>query len=199
MPTPAPSTRLPWIIIAGTFVVGLAGWAITSASKAPMVRPGDRLLVIGDSLGVGLNKSMAAGTPGAIAYDNISVGGTAIFQWARQSKLDQIRAKAPTVVLVSLGTNDGFMDDPASEAKSLQKLLFELRAMNMRVVWLLPPQVAAPRLDIVRAMVLEQVPARDVIDSEQWPVQLSGDGIHPTGAGYKDWSARIWRELTANR
>jgi lysophospholipase L1-like esterase len=76
--------------------------------------PNERVLVIGDSLGVGVQPLLktAMQARGVADFSGISVGGTNILQWSDNNYKegrDMETALAnfrPTLVLISLGTND---------------------------------------------------------------------------------------------
>jgi len=88
--------------------------ATTSGPTPPIDWPNERVLVIGDSLAVGVTpllrtRMQALGVGG---FSGIAVGGTNILQWsdnnynegkAMEAALAEFR---PTLVLISLGTND---------------------------------------------------------------------------------------------
>lgn len=190
--------------------VGLLYLAHKNSPKVA-VSSGDRVLVAGDSLGVGLQdrlKALAAAE--GIALEGISVGGSAIFQWARQSSsmaghslgTEVILANRPSVVLLSLGTNDSAMGDAGIEGErdDLEKLVSRLCDAGVRVVWLLPPDdVAFPRVGQVKAMIRgSQAASRcGMVFIEPPPGTLDGsyDGIHPRAAGYDLWARYIWQKV----
>lgn len=97
----------------GVLVLASSGTA-SASTLHPIVWSQERVLVIGDSLAVGLNSPLeqALRSSGVAAYRNIAVGGTNILQWSDnnyQQGRDLETALAsfsPTLVLISLGTND---------------------------------------------------------------------------------------------
>ena len=103
--------------------IGLLLYAMSASATVTSSGGGDRLitdwskervLVIGDSLGVGLGLILEDELirKGVGAYHNISLGGSSINQWGRNGyKLNtllrqNLESFKPTLVLISLGTND---------------------------------------------------------------------------------------------
>lgn len=162
--------------------------AVTSPSSPTSPRgagaPARRVLLVGDSLAVGLGP--AARADGATVT---AKGGTVARQWiSRGWFAAALEAARPELVLVSLGTNDatGQIDAGtfAAQAAQLEQLA---RARGARLVWLFPPPMPFS-LDAIRAGL-----SRAEIDVLEPPAGLSrsSDRIHLTPAGYAAW----WRAV----
>lgn len=182
-------------------LLGLAGLASGVTVKSPGPGPGlrsraSRVLLIGDSLAVGLKGPLAvlAGQAG-IPFDGHGIVGTRIDQWAANPKVDDyLAAFKPTHVLVSLGTNDEKVGTgwAAKEAPKLHALLEKLQASGAEIWWIGPPTLPFARegvSELVRSLVPRYFP------SELLSIQRSPDQLHPTGAGYSSWAAQIWKWL----
>lgn len=175
--------------------VGAATLLYVRHRTAPLAEgPGARVALIGDSLAVGLGPALkkladAEGIP--FWYEGHS--GTTPEQWADNVAAAcgtcgaGLHAFQPTVVLVSLGTND-FGRTTVNLAPYLQ---LRDRAKNLpsHVVWIDPPP-----------MTREISAARAAIASLGVPVvHISAlpqvDGVHPTPAGYATWAQHIWSTL----
>jgi len=207
------------VIVAG---VGLAT-AVTPASKRPTVRKGERVLVMGDSLGVGLATPLKALVLDEKALDAsfgaIACGGTACFQYTNpryaggcgscfptsncsttlRKTLDEYK---PSLVLVSFGTNEAFGTvDAATIVQSVKDLVAALRAAGASVIWIGPPKLPARyvnstlRPEIIKAM-RETVAGLDVpyFDSSLLDIPQF-DGIHATPKGYAGWAGAVWQWL----
>jgi len=182
------------------------------SGRDPLIFAGDRIVLCGDSLGVGLRKPMAdLAAADGLEFTGIAVGGTAVFQWAKRRLTiagkpvgtEPIMELSPTVVLVSLGTNDGAMPDASieNERSSVQTFVQTVCGSGARMVWLLPPpEVNVPRL----AHAVEVITGSPAVS--EWgvvfyrtpagSVQLqSADRIHPTAVGYKAWAEDVWAFL----
>ena len=201
-------------------VVASAAGALLLATRSrrkssALVTKADRVVLIGDSLGVGLRKPLAKlAEADGIPFFGQACGGTMIFQWVRQDTTfgpcrfgqQHIRAAEPTVVLISLGTNDAFAqaDQIESERAPLEELLQDIVNMGARPIWIDPPKLqTAPRVPEVMTMIYDSPTGRQAgmphFRSEQLDIPMTGDKIHPTGAGYEAWAANIWKWLRSER
>lgn len=191
-------------IAIGLGVIGLLALASKASSLkgglsgAPAQARPARLLLIGDSLAVGLRAPLAAlAASSGVPFEGHGIVGTRIDQWAGNAKLDQYLATfKPTHVLVSLGTNDENVGTgwAAKEAPKLHALLDKIRAAGAEVLWIGPPSLPFPRVgvsDMVKGLVERYYP------SELLQIERSPDKLHPTLAGYAAWAAQIWKWVTS--
>jgi lysophospholipase L1-like esterase len=171
---------------------------VAAATRRPKITDKTRLLLIGDSMAVGLNTHMRelAADEGVAAYDGKGIVGTRIDQWAHDGWLDdELATFQPTLILVSLGTNDEAMGPGAAEhqAPALEELLGKLRDSGAEIVWIGPPALPFARQG-VSDMARSEAPyyfASETLDIPRGP-----DGLHPTAAGYAGWAGAIWRWLS---
>ena len=174
--------------------VGLAALA----TRRPKITASSRVLLFGDSLAVGLTPQLGqlATEAGVAAYEGHGIVGSHITDWDRSAWLDETLASfQPTLILVSLGTNDEAESPGAAdrEAPRLSALLGKLRATGAEIVWIGPPALPFPRQGVVD-MIRQNVPY--FFDSEQLDIPRSPDGLHPNAAGYAGWAGAIWQWLT---
>ena len=194
---------------------GGAALGLVSLLGPPTLRAGDRVLLIGDSLAVGLAAPLGAlaGDAG-IAFQSLATVGTRIDQWAQNPALPALLASfQPTVVLVSLGTNDSYMQPSPGEdigvrqAPYLEQLLETLEAARPRaIVWLSPPTLPAAAVSLGPVMRLiesehavrfpEIKPRVAFFPSQSLVLPRGPDGIHPTPRGYAAWAGAIFQWLT---
>lgn len=133
---------------------------------------------------------------GVDAYEGKGIVGSRIDQWARDPWLDEeLVAFAPTLILVSLGTNDEALGDGAADrqAEALETLLGKLLHTGAEVVWIGPPALPFPRHG-VSDMIREEAPF--YFASETLDIPRSPDGLHPNAVGYAGWAGAIWRWLS---
>lgn len=205
-----------WTYVAiGAATLGAVG--IVELLSGPTLRPGDRILLVGDSLAVGLSTPLSAlAKDHGIAFQAIAIVGTRIDQWAQSTDLTAVLAAfQPTVVLVSLGTNDAYvMPSPGTsigqrQAPYMEALLTKIEAAHPRaIVWIEPPTLpdAASSLSSVRQLIEAQhaidlpkhIKPRVALFASQrlTIVPRSPDGIHPVVSGYAYWAGKIWQWLT---
>jgi hypothetical protein len=182
------------IILGGLLL--FAGYGIAKSLTAcdPFIKPGARVFLIGDSLAVGLDRFLKKFCASkGIQYASDARSGTAAFQWTRayglQGKLDTLK---PTVVLISLGTNDTAGSLPMERhKKEIQKLISMIKSVGATPFWILPPKLPWKQTysQLVRD---EKIP---VFESESINIPMGPDKIHPTGAGYAGWAGMIWQAL----
>ncbi len=181
--------------------------------SGPTLRPGDRVLLIGDSLAVGLAVPLGAlAKEQKIAFQGIGVSGTRIDQWAKSAALEQaLRTFRPTIVLISLGTNDAYMMPPPDvgirQAPFADELLSKIElALPRAIVWITPPTLPpqARQLASVRELIRAQGatfrprvrPRVSLFPSERLKLARGPDQIHPVASAYAAWAGAIWQWLT---
>lgn len=214
------------VIAAG---VGLLKMASASGAGAAKVRKGERILMMGDSLAVGLSTPMKGLVTDAkdvgAAFASTACGGTATFQYSNSQYqggcydctkgitsncntmlLGSIKAFQPTLVLVSLGTNDAYGKvQPEVIMQAARDLIKLLQAAGARVAWIGPPKLtpvyAYPGgANTLRPEVLAQL-RQTVTDAgipwfESSQLEIPQfDGVHANAKGYAGWAANIWNWL----
>jgi hypothetical protein len=188
-----------WIYVG----LGLAaGYGLVRLIWAPRLKPGEtRLLLVGDSLAVGLApyfRDMAGRE--RVVFASLAKVGTRIDQWAVSSDLRELLTSfRPTVVLVSLGTNDEYLqgaDAVERQRTALAKLInLIMTAGPQHIIWIGPPSLPKASNGIV-PMLKATIPSRDYFPSEALTISRGPDGIHPTARGYAGWAGAIWQWLS---
>jgi len=218
------------VIAAG---VGLLRMANAGGAGAAKVRKGDRLLLMGDSLGYGLSTPMKGLVTDAkelqASFLTTACGGTATFQYTNpqyqggcsagtycpnpsttsscQTMLgNALQSFQPTLVLVSLGTNDAYGTVKADVImQAALDLVKTLQASGARVAWIGPPKLTPVYAydggsNTLRPEIIDQL--RKVLteagvpwfESSQLDIPQT-DGIHANAKGYAGWAANIWNWL----
>lgn len=206
-----PSNRA-WIYAGLGAAVTAVG--LVELTRGPTLRAGDRVLLVGDSLAVGLSVPLGAlAREYGIAFQAIAVVGTRIDQWATSPDLRQALASfKPSIVLISLGTNDAYMMAPpdvyARQKPYLEELLQMIETAQPRsIVWIAPPTLpkAAVSLPRVRALIAEAHaidlpkhlrPRVALYPSDRLLLARGPDQIHPLASGYASWAGALWQWLT---
>lgn len=220
-------TNRAWIYV-GLGAATLTAVGLVELLGAPTLRPGDRVLLVGDSLAVGLSAPL-----GALCQDNgipfqaIATVGTRIDQWAQSQPLtDALTSFQPTIVLISLGTNDAYMlpqpgqDIGARQAPYADQLLSKIEQYPhasdpgtgpRAIVWISPPTLPpaavslGPVMQLIEsehAIALPRIKPRVSFfptQSLNVPVEnlpRGPDGIHPVARGYAIWAGKLWQWLT---
>lgn len=161
-----------------------------------MLAPTDRVLLAGDSLAAGLASPMKkAAEVSGIQFKGHGVVGSRIDEWDSKYIAPDL-GFAPTVVVLSLGTNDMNMFDPtAQQAGHVASLLAKIRGAGARIVWIIPPTM--PFSDKgVRAMV-EGSGADELVHGELLDLPRGADQIHMTPSGYQAFSDAVWAQITS--
>jgi len=194
-------TSKQWIY-AGLALV--AGVGVVRLMSGPRIRRGLRILLIGDSLGVGTAPHFAALAKEAGAeFKSIAITGSRIDQWASSKELPKILASfQPDLVLVSLGTNDAYMRGPdviAQQHAALLQLLEVLRGRD--IVWIGPPTLPAAATPGIVPMIQDAAgtalaPRFFYFHSERLQIPRGPDHLHPTVRGYAGWAGAIWHWLS---
>lgn len=159
--------------------------------------PGSKVLLIGDSLAVGLAPPLGALAKDAkVQLASMGRTGTTINAWSGGALGAELNAKLaefkPGLVLVSLGTNDEYLS-PASLARVKDDTERLLRLLEpYPVVWILPPTL--PKTIGVAAYLKSRAP--HPFDSSAYSIPRASDQIHPTVAGYSGWAGKIWGAIS---
>jgi lysophospholipase L1-like esterase len=184
-------------LLGGLLIVGGVG-LVAAATRRPKVSEKSRVLVIGDSMAVGLIPHIRelADETGVEAFDGNGIVGTRIDQWAVDPWLDQeLESFAPTLILVSLGTNDEAMGPGAADRQAgpLEELLAKLHDTGADIVWIGPPSLPFPRQGVAD-MIRHDVPY--YFASENLDIPRGPDNLHPNAVGYAGWAGELWRWLS---
>lgn len=199
-PRPSPSAR-PRVRAAALFTVLLAALALPGATPAADpggAAPRATVLVVGDSLAVGMRPHLAGLLPDHRLVWDARSGRTSPQGLARLRA--QLRRGRPDAVLVSLGTNDG--SDPRRFTSRMRRALTAIPA-SACVVW--SDLYRPARKGAYRALnrVLRAERGRDArLHVLSWERAVRGgtvalpDGLHPDEAGYRHRSRMYARALT---
>jgi hypothetical protein len=151
---------------------GIFTWAALKKRPGTGTAPASALVVIGDSLAVGLAPYLVtwAQSRGLAFVQDAKVG-----RFTRQQGVTSVPMNS--LVFVSLGTNDATSNVDGSILRAFAQAL---RARVPRaIVWLLPPATKPlPGLAAVRAT----IPALDVT-VVQTTAPIRADGLHPVDYG----------------
>jgi len=210
-------------ILGGLLIAAGIGLARVLTAR-PKIHSGGRtrLLLVGDSHAQGLTphlKSLA--TDQKVPFVALSKVGTRIDQWAQSVKLDDaLRDFQPTLVLVSLGTNDAYQGTGTWEKEhaAYETLLGKLTSFSNKnangehpadgpflsagaeVIWVGPPRLPPKSLTgspLDPAFLNELANAApNYFHSEELAIPMGPDGIHPTASGYAGWAGALWVWLT---
>jgi len=209
-PKPESKGLNPWLafglIAGGAFILVRSARAASPVwRKVDFAK--DRFLIVGDSLAVGLGAALAA--EGAdVANRTVAKSGAQITAFVGNgsmvSALEQaITEFGPTVVLVSLGTNDEAVrktkpdtDVTAAKAKQVEELL--KRLVGYHTIWIGPPSFKAWPMDRkFRNTLLAMVGPENYFPTETaFNENRANDGIHFTATGYRKWLKAISNWIT---
>lgn len=187
-------------VYAGLGVAAIGGAVgLVRFMRAPRVRAGkSRVFLVGDSLAVGLAPHLKAlFEEMRVPFAQVSKSGTRIDQWANsevlQNKLTEFK---PTLILVSLGTNDEYVPgDAVSRQRPYLEALLENVGIHGEVVWIGPPTLPKKSNGITE-LLKDEIPSSHYFASDQLSIPRGPDKIHPTARGYAAWAGSIWRWLS---
>lgn len=170
----------------------------TSWTGSAFAGPSDRVLLLGDSLAAGLTAPMKALVEASGAeFSGHGVVGSRIDEWDSKYAAPDLEW-GPTVVVVSLGTNDMKMFDPSTQQRGhLDSLLAKLRAGGARVAWIVPPTMPFEDKG-VRQLVADAGPDM-LVHAERLDLPRGGDKIHMTPSGYKKFAEAVWSCLSQSQ
>jgi lysophospholipase L1-like esterase len=194
-------------------LVAVAGLGVLRVMTGPRVKRGMRVLLIGDSLAVGMAPHFQAlAKEAGVNFQSLAIVGTRIDQWASsaqlQKTLDQFQ---PELVMISLGTNDEYLtgDAVTRQRPALETLINKISQYTRNadyglgpewIVWIGPPTLPKPTNGIV-AMIQAAAgtplaPRFYYYHSEQLELPRGPDKLHPTARGYAGWAGAVWHWLS---
>lgn len=146
---------------------------------------GKRVLLVGDSLAVGLGpplKRLASDRGVGVAYDGKP--GTSVADWASLPTIEKdLKRDRFDLVLVCVAGS------PEASASALQRdmiaVVRKASAAGAKVVWVQPPGAPQPAHAASAAL---GVP---VFPTSALDVPLGPDGVHPTAIGYAGWAGAL--------
>lgn len=187
----------------GLAVVATIG-IVAFGSRRRRLGENDRVLLVGDSLAVGLSVPMRKlAADAGIPFDSVAHSGSRLDQWSKTTGygaqlIQKLATFRPTVVLISLGTNDSYMVAPkaiAAVAGHLATIMQRIAGAEARLYWIGPPTLPKPDNGAV-ATIRSAIPRFQYFDSAQLTIPRQPDGIHPTWKGYAFWAEQIWGWLS---
>jgi hypothetical protein len=181
---PAALTSRRGVLLAALLLIAIAAGATAVRSPAQAPSP---ILVVGDSLAVGLEPHLGAMLePSALVWDARSGRTTPQGLVRLRARLREV---APRTVVISLGTNDG--PDPRRFASRIQRALQAIPATDC-VVWLdinRPPRKG--RYEALNRVLYEAAERDPRLVVVHWDRAVRRgnvalpDGLHPDEAGFR--------------
>jgi lysophospholipase L1-like esterase len=183
----------------------------TPAKPAPIaaqpqpVQSHERIMLIGDSLAQGLvGRIKPFAEKQNIPFIGKGIVSSHVSQWVNDSWFDQsLSVFKPTVVLISLGTNDCYSNvDLKSFENNVKTLLDKVKSAGARPVWIGNPKLpekgltGAPLRPEILQIIQRLAPA--YIKSEDLNIDQI-DKIHPTAGGYGLWAESIWSKINSDK
>ncbi len=188
-----------WGWLSGLVLIGGVALVLSPllGGKRVKLQPGDRVLLIGDSLAQALGPPLGQlVTEGGFDFAQDAQQGTRVEQWGDSGRAEaSADGFSPNVVLISLGTNDAAAnaDWQAKFAGRAKGLVDRLRAKGVRdILWIIPPLMPFD-LGVIAQGITDS--GAGVFDSRPIDVPRGPDAIHPTIAGSGSWSAVIWESM----
>lgn len=176
--------------------------------RGPRIDKDTRLLLVGDSLAVGMAPHFRAlAKEQRVPFESLAKQGTRIDQWAASRKLaEKLEAFQPTLVLVSLGTNDEYLmgDGGKRQAPHLKALLEKFSrvphkhdyGLGAEVGWIGPPKLPKKKSNGVIPLLRSTIPETHYFESQKLEIPRGPDKLHPTARGYAGWSGAVWQWIS---
>lgn len=175
-------------IVAVAALVGLAVASSGGPGASIWPKPPARFLLLGDSLALGLNAPLRSELARFVwAPTHARIGATLADFRNVEAILDETK---PSVVIVSLGTNDAAAPSPDYHmhfGAHAVEFVRAIQATGARVVWLMPPEMPFETEDILDAIVRSG--ATYLMPPST--LERAADRIHLTQRGYAAWAHRV--------
>ena len=173
------------LAVAGLLALLSMGSAEDSSREPRQQMPLGAVWVVGDSIGVGV----AAGLRRAgVSVVEKARNSTTARQWVSRLRDPSYWPTAPSVVVVSLGTNDAVSAELRKEFRAnAQALMQALAGRGHSVIWILPPSPSARIPEGSDLEFLIGLGGRWILD-RGLPL---ADAWHPTVTGYDRLAAAV--------
>lgn len=185
----------------GAVVLGLGvlAWRLLGKGRSLLgpkpLAAGSRVLLLGDSLGVGISAPLREQLEAA----SLSLVSEPHVGWTARQTSNLLTSRpelAADAVVYSLGSNDAALLDPSSEADAVRSLVDTARARGARrIVWIVPPNFASSAPPAPATSAKQQAFAAlwpSDVERLQGPTDLLGsDGIHLPPTGYRALAASV--------
>ena len=187
-------------LLGGLLAAGGIGLVATTAFGHPRLNADTRLLLIGDSFAAGLGPHLQSlSREEGVDYLGRGVVGSSIVQWSPSGPhngwlKNTLKTYAPTIVLISLGTNDEYGGCTDGRRKWIESLVVQIEEAGAHAVWIGMPKLPRDETCGIRTTAKDAAPA--YFDTETLDIPRGPDRLHPTAAGYAGWSGAIWRWLS---
>ena len=170
-----------------------------------VINKNDKVLLMGDSHVENLDYVISRlAKKDGIEFKSVYVIGSTIRQWSipvtkgwnLTSKWQSIYDFHPTIVLVSLGSNDAYSGDSGEiYVKDFLELMKNIEN-DYKIVWICPPTLARAKVgeehvyNMIKYLGIEHYDSRDI------EIDMEPDKLHTNGKGRKVWGNWIWNKLT---
>jgi len=207
------------VLTAGGVV--LVGFGVALLLRDPLLLPGEQLVLVGDSLSVGLAATAAYGGKGALQHEcdergihllALGKGSTTAAQWSGSGYLNRERlipalAQHPRAVMIVLGTNDCRYDFGICQpvfAQNLLNMASEIHSAGAVPVLVGMPEMpwessaaGKARMAFARAAMYTAAKVNDGVYLEPPPVAVArwSDGIHASAEGNRIWASYLMSVL----
>lgn len=163
-----------------------------------LLRPGDSFVLIGDSIGVGLQDHLSKLSHDyGSSFDSLVKIGTTVTYWNQH--VDS-RDAGYDLILLSLGSND-VVGDPTQQAQAMNELIDKLTARGAPVYWIVPPSFRIghfkPKQQIFADMLADRGVFPLEVDGPQQSVASDPMHLHLTPQGYRTYAAQIFDAITS--
>jgi lysophospholipase L1-like esterase len=156
-----------------------------------------RVLHTGDSMvGGGLCKALQprVEAQGGKFYRDVWESGR-VFQFAASNRIPKLLKKIdPDLVILTLGTNDVWMNEPDQIAKGAEKIA-KIVSEGGRECWWLGPPIWKPYFKGIVELLKNHVAPCTFFDATDLEMPRRPDGIHPTDKGGEVWADAFWKAL----
>lgn len=199
-------------LLLGAGIVWLLSRSKRTAAPVPTEprcpKPGSRILLIGDSLAVGLGPRLKAFAEKCelegvdIAFDTTAEVGSHATQWEKWLGSRALSnwhglhgQEPPNIIVVSLGGNDYKLTNPQVMRESVSEIAAQIRDLDAKLLWIAPPPMPIADTAGARQAWLDEVDltSHDWFDTPSVPFPQAPDRIHPTPAGYDQLAASVWK------
>jgi lysophospholipase L1-like esterase len=181
-------TELVAFALVGALAFALFGGAVFAAA-APRLKAGAFVMLIGDSLGAGLDAPLRSDLP-SLRWESHTVTGATSSALNAYERIG-IKSRKPAAVLLSFGTNDAAATDAEfirTFPARARAIVTDLHSAGVQVYWLEPPPMP---LGGYAAIVAGIRASGAFVLEAPGSLPRASDGVHVTPEGNQRWARAI--------